>query len=165
MMKYSLLLLLLSFGIVSAQKTVHVYNQTYQVKGALVCEGYVEPLLEKESKPWVDCYAYLNDHQLIYSRVFTVDKIITLLQVYEVNITMLDLKNAKVDWELDYMSNPQLHCIQLITIDNKSVVNFNQYDGKGAPLTYKNNKLNVDFNDEKKAKDYLKELRAAAKNK
>jgi hypothetical protein len=164
-MKYYLLLSLLFCGILSAQRTVHVYNQTYQVKGNLVCEGYVEPLHEKESKPWVDCYAYLNDHQLVYSRVFTVDKVIVLLQVYEVDITILDLKNAKVDWELDYMSDPQFHCIQLITIDNKSVVNFNQYDGKGSPLTYKNNKLNIDFNDEKNAKDYLKELRAAAKNK
>lgn len=165
MKKLTLFLPLLLFCcLISAQKTIHIYNQTYVVKGDLVCESdIVEPDREKESIQRVDCYLHLNDHQLVYSRVFSVDKIITLLDVYEVDINMFDLKNAIVDLEIEYTSNPAIYCVQLTTLEDKTLINNTQYDGKTAPTSYKKSKLNIDFNDEKKAKEYLKELKAAGK--
>lgn len=150
--------------VISSQKTVKVYNQTYVVNGDLVCEGFVgEAGNEKNPQHRVDCYAHLKDKILIYSRVFSIDKIVTLLEVYEVDISLLDLKNAKIDLELEYVCNPAFYCIQLNAIDNKAIIKYTEYDGKSAPLAGSNTKLNIDFNDEKKAKDYLKELKTAAK--
>lgn len=159
-----LLCLLFLSDFIYAQKTIKVYNQTYIVNGDLTSSAEIgDPGHEKEPKPWVDCYVNLSNHQLVYARVSSVNKIVTLLETFEVDITLLDLKNASIDWEPEHLSNPMLHCIMLKALDNKDVIEYDQYDGKGVPISYRVNKLNIDYSDEKKAKDYLKELKAAAK--